>query len=248
MKNLHKYKYDIHSQQGEDGIINEILKRSFKKGKINTVEFGAGDIEQNSNTLNLIKNNQVNNAIFVEVDESLFKKLQNLKHKYKEITPIHKLVEYKEGDSNTLDNLLKKNDIKNDIDIMSIDIDSYDLDVFKSIKVYHPKLLIIEGGRQKYGVLSEHAIDKKLNSFSSIFNTVSKKYYLISYNGNLFFLNKDFFSKEHVVKNYYLDDEYHYLLHCIYYNQSKRNFFSNLFINILVKNKFILKLLINYKQ
>ena len=90
--------------------------------------------------------------------------------------------------------------------------------------------------------------DKKLNSFSSIFNTVSKKYYLISYNGNLFFLNKDFFSKEHVVKNYYLDDEYHYLLHCIYYNQSKRNFFSNLFINILVKNKFILKLLINYKQ
>ena len=180
MKNLHKYKYDIHSQQGEDGIINEILKRSFKKEKINTVEFGAGDIEQNSNTLNLIKNNQVNNAIFVEVDESLFKKLKNLKHKYKEITPIHNLVEYKEGDSNTIDNLLKKNDIKNDIDIMSIDIDSYDLDVFKSIKVYHPKLLIIEGGRQKYGVLSEHAIDKKLNSFSSIFNTVSKKYYLIS--------------------------------------------------------------------
>ena len=55
MKNLHLYKFDNYSQNGEDGIIKEILNRSFSDKKINTVEFGAGDIEKNSNTFNLIK-------------------------------------------------------------------------------------------------------------------------------------------------------------------------------------------------
>lgn len=55
MKNLHKFKFDEYSQNGEDGVINEILKRSFENKKLNVVEFGAGDIEKNSNTFYLIK-------------------------------------------------------------------------------------------------------------------------------------------------------------------------------------------------
>ena len=39
MKNLHKFKFDVYSQNGEDGIINEILKRSFENRKLNVVEF-----------------------------------------------------------------------------------------------------------------------------------------------------------------------------------------------------------------
>ena len=59
-------------------------------------------------------------------------------------------VEFENNNKNTIDNILKRNNIQNDIDIMSIDIDSYDLDVYRSIEIYHPKLLIIESGRQKY--------------------------------------------------------------------------------------------------
>ena len=33
-KNLHNFRFDAHSQHGEDGIINEILKRSFDKKKL----------------------------------------------------------------------------------------------------------------------------------------------------------------------------------------------------------------------
>jgi len=247
MKNLHKFKFDVCSQNGEDGVINEILKRSFKNKKLNIVEFGAGDIEENSNTFYLLKNSKINYSVFIEMDQNLFKKLEKLKNEYKQIIPIHSVVDFIAESKNTIDEILKRNNITNNIDIMSIDIDSYDLDVYKSIKVYHPKLLIIEGGRQKYGIISVHAKDKKLNSFSSIFSTISKKYYLIFYNGNLFFLNKEFFSKDHVKKNYYLDDEYHYLLHCIYSNYKKRSLFKKILIDLLSRSKFILKTLINYK-
>ena len=130
---------------------------------------------------------------------------------------------------------------------MSIDIDSFDLDIYRSIKEYHPKLLIIESGRHKYGVISEHSIDKKQNSFSSIYNVVKEKYHLIFYNGNLFFLNKTYFSEKHINDNYYTDDEYQYLLHCIYHNYSKRNFFKRSLIYLLSKSKFFMKLIINYK-
>ena len=247
MKNLHKFKFDVCSQNGEDGVINEILKRSFKNKKLNIVEFGAGDIEENSNTFYLLKNSKINYSVFIEMDQNLFKKLEKLKNEYKQIIPIHSVVDFIAESKNTIDEILKRNNITNNIDIMSIDIDSYDLDVYKSIKVYHPKLLIIEGGRQKYGIISVHAKDKKLNSFSSIFSTISKKYYLIFYNGNLFFLNKEFFSKDHVKKNYYLDDEYHYLLHCIYSNYKKRSLFKKILIDLLSRSKFILKTLKNYK-
>ena len=247
MKNLHKFKFDEYSQNGEDGVINEILKRSFENKKLNVVEFGAGDIEKNSNKFYLIKNNKINFSVFIEMDQNLFRKLEKLKNEYKQIIPIHNIVDFKAESENTIDKILKKNNINNNIDIMSIDIDSYDLDVYKSIKEYHPKLLIIEAGRQKYGTLSVHTIDKNLNSFSSIFNTISKKYYLIFFNGNLFFLNKEFFSKDHIKKNYHLDDEYHYLLHCIYLNYKKKIFLKKILIDLLSRSKFILKTLINYK-
>jgi hypothetical protein len=246
-RNLHKFRFNAYSQNGEDGVIVEILKRSFRNKQINTVEFGSGDIEKNSNTFNLIKNNKINNAVFIEADLNTFIKLDKLKNKYPEIVPINATVEFQKNSQSTIDNILIKNNIINDIDIMSIDIDSYDLDVFKSIEIYHPKLLIIEGGRQKYKILSEHLIDKNLNSFSSIFNEVSKKYYLIFYNGNLFFLNKNFFSKKHILLNYFIDDELHYLLHCLYCNYFKYGFLKKKIINLLSKNKYILKLLINYK-
>ena len=247
MINLHKYRYNNHSLSGEDGVIEKILEISFQGKKINTCEFGAGDIEENSNTLNLIKKNEVNFSVFIEKDEMLYKKLLYLKKQYNQIIPLNLFVEFKDTSENTIDNILEKENILNDIDIMSIDIDSYDLDVYKSIKKYHPKLLIIEGGRQKYGVFSEHSKDKKHNSFSSIYEVIKQKYHLIFYNGNLFFLNKAYFSKKHIEDNYYTNDEYHYLLHCIYHNYSKRGLLKKLLIDLLSKNKFLMKLLISYK-
>ena len=67
------------------------------------------------------------------------------------------------------------------------------------------------------------------------------------FNGNLFFLNKDFFSEKHIKKNYYTDDEYHYLLNCIYSNYKKKVSFKKILIDLLSRSKFILKTFIKYK-
>ena len=247
MKNLHKFRFDVYSQNGEDGVINEILKRSIENRKLNVVEFGAGDIEENSNTFNLIKKDKVNFSVFIEQDFNLFEKLKILKLKYPTIIPINKTIDFKKNSDDNICKILKKNNISNNLDIMSIDIDSNDLDVYRTINEYHPKLLIIEAGRQKYNVFSENSVDKKMNSFSSIYKCISKKYYLICYNGNLFFLNKDSFSEKHIKKNYYTDDEYHYLLHCIYVNYKKRGLFKKILIDLFARSKLILKLFISYK-
>ena len=247
MKNLHKFRFDVYSQNGEDGVINEILKRSIENRKLNVVEFGAGDIEENSNTFNLIKKDKVNFSVFIEQDFNLFEKLKVLKLKYPTIIPINKTIDFKKNSDDNICKILKKNNISNNLDIMSIDIDSNDLDVYRTINEYHPKLLIIEAGRQKYNVFSENSVDKKMNSFSSIYKCISKKYYLIFYNGNLFFLNKDSFSEKHIKKNYYTDDEYHYLLHCIYVNYKKRGLFKKILIDLFARSKLILKLFISYK-
>ena len=79
MINLHKYRYNNHSLFGEDGVIEKILEISFNKHKLNTCEFGAGDIEENSNTFNLIKKNKINFSIFIEKGLALYQKLLNLK-------------------------------------------------------------------------------------------------------------------------------------------------------------------------
>ena len=55
--NLKKYKYNTYSQNGEDGILEEVFKRlgldEFNKFWV--VEFGAWDGKHLSNTFNLIK-------------------------------------------------------------------------------------------------------------------------------------------------------------------------------------------------
>ena len=53
-----KYKKNFYSQNGEDGIILEVLKRlKIKNKELWCCEFGAWDGIHGSNTFNLVKNN-----------------------------------------------------------------------------------------------------------------------------------------------------------------------------------------------
>jgi hypothetical protein len=70
--NLEKYKYNIYSQNGEDGIIEEVFKRlgldEFNKFWV--VEFGAWDGKHLSNTFNLIKKGAA--SCLIEGDSTKF--------------------------------------------------------------------------------------------------------------------------------------------------------------------------------
>ena len=244
-KNLHKYKKNYYSQNGEDGVINEILKRiSNKNKKLNIIEFGAVDGKIYSNTFQLIKQKNIQNAIYIEADKNHFSKLYELSKSIPEIKPINCFVDYKDKSENTLDKILVRNNFNYEYDILSIDVDSYDLDIYRSIKKYHPKLLIIEAGRQSYGILSEHSMDNQLNSFSSIHQVISKKYYLIFYNGNMFYLNKNYFSLSEVKEKFYLDNKLHYQLHRLYYNYIMDTNFKKFILNMLPKNKILIEIVI----
>jgi len=137
---LNSYKKIIYSQWGEDGVIEEIFKRIGTKNKF-CVEFGAGNGSESSNVWNLIKNNGWQ-ALLMDSNTSCYQKWTELLKD----SPKSKILNVLIGISgdNSLENILKRNNVPLDLDLLSIDIDSNDHHIFKSMKLYKPRVLIIE--------------------------------------------------------------------------------------------------------
>ena len=176
---LQKYKKNVYSQNGEDGIILEILKRlklNLKKNRW-CCEFGAWDGIHGSNTFNLVKNLNYN-AIYIEGEKNKYKDLLNTSKRFKKIIPFNKFVDYKKNSLNSLDKILKKTKITKDFDILSIDIDSFDLAVWKSLRKYRPKIVIIEiNSGLLPGIKQVHGNGKIGNSFTSTMEYAQKNKY-----------------------------------------------------------------------
>lgn len=160
-KSLSNYKENIHSQNGEDGVLREILHR-FKIKTGSFVEFGAWDGKRLSNTYHLLE--QGWNGVYIESDKD---KYQDLVHNMK---PFSKLVEnineYVEPEGvNTLDKLLASTKIQQNFEVLSIDIDSYDWHIWESLRNYNPIIVIIEFNRViQPGI---HQTHRENNMFSS---------------------------------------------------------------------------------
>jgi len=105
------------------------------------VEFGAYDGKHLSNTYNLLANKSWS-GVPIEASPKRFKKLLETYGGNKKIFPINALVDF-EG-KNSLDNLLASTPIPKDFNLLSIDIDGNDYHVWDSLKLYHPKVVVIE--------------------------------------------------------------------------------------------------------
>lgn len=137
---LNKFEYNNFSQFGEDGIIIHILNAIGSKNQW-CVEFGAWDGKYLSNTYNLILNHNYR-AVLIEGSQSRYKDLCKLSDEHKgQIIPINCFIDL---DANSLDNILSETPIPMDFDVLSIDIDGNDYHIFKSMKNYKPKIVIIE--------------------------------------------------------------------------------------------------------
>ena len=138
MNELQKYKRDITSQCGEDGIIEEIFNRLIPKSKV-CVEFGAWDGKYLSNTWNLYFNKEWR-GILIESDPERSENLRkNCAHKNVDV--INTFVT-PQG-INSIDSIIDKvGDIKK-IDLMSIDIDGNEYQIFENIIKYQPRVLVI---------------------------------------------------------------------------------------------------------
>ena len=195
------YSRNVYSQNGEDGIIDELLRRlDINNGWV--CEFGAWDGIYLSNTFNLVQKGF--NAVFIEGDSEKYKDLLNTVKKHQNITPINSFVDYNDNE-NSLDNLLKKTNIPIDFDILSIDIDSYDYQVWKSLEIYKPKIVIIEinssvNTDNNYHI---HETEKYQGTgFRPTYNLgIEKGYKFVLHTGNMIFIRNDLFHKLNISYN-----------------------------------------------
>ena len=146
MTSLDSYSHNIHSQNGEDGIVSELLKRidhvlqNPKTGGW-VCEFGAWDGIYLSNALNLISNLGFS-SVLIECDNAKFKELERNLSVYQNQFLLIEFI-LVEGPNN-LDGLLARSPIPSDFDVLSIDIDGMDYYIWESLQNYRPKIVIIE--------------------------------------------------------------------------------------------------------
>lgn len=198
INHLLNYKKNNTSQYGEDGMIEEILRRL----DINTgvvVDIGANDGKWYSNTYSLLERGFT--VYGVEANTAKYKDMCKLKNQFPNLHPIHaKITTDKESPSH-INNILKKYNIPDDIDFMSIDIDSIDAWVFEDLSVL-PKFVVIEVESSHYPLdmiwydpnfKNSGKTGKNGTSFLPIYKIAKNKgYHLVGHsNINSFYVRND---------------------------------------------------------
>lgn len=232
-----KYKKNVFSQNGEDGIIEYIFnKLDIKSG--NFIEFGAWDGKHLSNTYNLFLNKNWN-GIYIESDKKKFNDLLNNFKEFKNrVDCINSMVGYKSDDN--LDYLIEKFSKKRDFDFISIDVDGLDGFIFNKMNKYMPKVICIEvnaGHDPEYPkIIPDRIAMNNIGQSIKVMNDlgISKGYFSLCYTGNLF-----------LVKN-----EYKHLFNDVILNTPTEiylDFLNNLDINGIkyLKNIFVIKKIYN---
>ena len=137
------------------------------------------------------------NAIYIENDEKKFKDLKKTAKEYPKILAINKTIERYTHSNNSLTKVLEQTKIPIDFEVLSIDIDSYDLDVWETLEKYCPKIVVIEVNSSiKPGIIQRHNENNQGNSFSATVNVGKKKgYILVCHTGNCIFLRDDLKNK-----------------------------------------------------
>lgn len=130
--------YSGTSQNGEDGVIRELLRRlDITSGHV--VEFGTLDGVEFSNTNELLKRGF--KGVYLECNPDYVPSLERLKEQY---GLQYKITRVEPTGENTLDNVLESMGVPDDIAVLSIDIDSNDARVFESIERYNPAIVLVE--------------------------------------------------------------------------------------------------------
>jgi hypothetical protein len=184
-----KYRKNVYSQNGEDGVIAEILRR-IGLGPSWTCDVGAWDGRYGSNCYALVKRGWP--CLMIEADASKFEYLQQLARRVDGlIKPFHAHVDHNVG-PDALDAIVERAQLPAPLELISIDIDSYDYHVWRSFS-QRPAIVIIEiGSSVPPGERYIFSGGKRLTSFTSMLELgQSKEYTLACHTGNMIFVRNE---------------------------------------------------------
>ena len=190
------YSKNVYSQNGEDGIITELCSRLSLQPKW-ICEFGAWDGKYLSNTFQYIETGA--NAVLIEGDPKKYLDLQKTAEAYPTIHPICAMISYTSL-STMLDTLLSTTPIPKDFDILSIDIDGEDYYIWDSLKLYEPKIVIIEINSLIHPDNTEYIHSSTKGCLGSGFGATlelgkRKGYTFVCHTGNMIFVRNDLFDR-----------------------------------------------------
>lgn len=131
---------NVHSQDGEDGIIERIFELVGNENRF-CVEFGAWDGVYFSNCCNLLTNKDWS-GLFIEANANKFKELQE---NYKDNSKVELINTYIDMEGpNTLDAILEKAGAPVNLDFLSIDVDGIDYFIWEGLTKHRPRVVVIE--------------------------------------------------------------------------------------------------------
>ena len=143
-KQYQNYAKNIFSQNGEDGILEELLDDlNIDNGYL--VDIGAWNGIYLSNIYNIWRRKFNYTALLVEPDDLRFKLLKRIKKKNKNIIVSNNKVQIN-SNSNNINEIIKKNipSISPDnFTLIVIDVDSFDYQIFHELEL-SPKIVVIE--------------------------------------------------------------------------------------------------------
>ena len=135
-RDLTPYELKAFSQNGEDGVIAEVLRRT-GVGPRRFVEFGAeAGLEGNCVFLAEVLGWS---GLFMEAASGPFSLLQQRFRDRPSVTTLQAAVT-----PQNVNDLIRSAGLEGDIDVLSIDIDGHDYWVWKAIHVVRPRLVVIE--------------------------------------------------------------------------------------------------------
>jgi hypothetical protein len=189
MIDLLNFRKNYFSQNGEDGIIEFIL-HNLKIEIGHFVEFGAADGKICSNTWNLVDKNWF--GLYIEPRKEYFEKCVYNTIDFPRIKSLQEFVI--DSGQNSLDEILLRFNIPKNFEILSIDVDGEDYNIWKNLKNYKPKIVIIEiNSAIPEGIYQINNPPNQIcTSFSSMVELgISKGYKPICHTGNLIFVDSD---------------------------------------------------------
>lgn len=139
VERLLRHRKTFYSHQGEDGILDFILSKIPDKTGW-CVELGAWDGKSESNTYYFISHLGYH-GVMIEADILKYNLLQENLKAYDTIC-VNAFVR-PEGE-NKLDNILSLTSIPKQFDLLSIDVDGDDYQIWQSLDKYQPTVVIIE--------------------------------------------------------------------------------------------------------